>query len=372
MREARSCRASHRLRTACTPPLPGSSSNVSATGTISVPFGEVRKHLLLDQPHGDRLLLERARAQRGAVDPAPLLHEDVEADLARRAGAAHADHGDPAAGGERLDVALEVRGSDQLEDHVEGTLAPRSPRGRSRGRPAPRRGREAPRCGPLRSRARRPLGRAARPRSRPRPRRRVRAGARPGRSCAWLKSASCAVVKTSGRPPAAGQSSGSGTGIAARSCTTASSAWPPPPTTAITRSPSAKRSAPGPSASTSPASSRPGMSARGAGRCRVGAPPLEHVRPVQARRRAREPAARPCRARDRGAPPPPAPRPGWLRHAPAGNLPVPCQEGVTRSRRMPTLGSRGRHERSKPQLSRRGAAAMAGGPHRPRGRRART
>ena len=36
--------------------------------------------------------------------------------------------------------------------------------------------------------------------------------------------------------------------MAARSCTTASSAWPPPPTTAITRSPSAKRVAPGPSA----------------------------------------------------------------------------------------------------------------------------
>ena len=59
---------------------------------------------------------------------------------------------------------------------------------------------------------------------------------------------------------AAGQSSGSGTGMAARSCTTASSAWPPPPTTAMTRSPSEKRRAFGPVATTSPASSRPGMS----------------------------------------------------------------------------------------------------------------
>ena len=50
-------------------------------------------------------------------------------------------------------------------------------------------------------------------------------------------------------------------GIAARSCTTASSAWAPPPTTAITRSPSAKRPAAGPAATTSPASSTPGMSA---------------------------------------------------------------------------------------------------------------
>ena len=36
----------------------------------------------------------------------------------------------------------------------------------------------------------------------------------------------------------------SGTGMAARSCTTASSAWPPPPTTAMTRSPVSKRVAP--------------------------------------------------------------------------------------------------------------------------------
>jgi hypothetical protein len=43
-------------------------------------------------------------------------------------------------------------------------------------------------------------------------------------SPAWVKSASCAVVNASGTPPAAVQSSSSGTGIAARSCTTASSA----------------------------------------------------------------------------------------------------------------------------------------------------
>ena len=41
----------------------------------------------------------------------------------------------------------------------------------------------------------------------------------PGREPAWVKSASCAVVKTSGKPPAAGQSSASGTGIATRSWT---------------------------------------------------------------------------------------------------------------------------------------------------------
>ena len=40
-------------------------------------------------------------------------------------------------------------------------------------------------------------------------------------SPAWVKSASWAVVKTSGTPPAAVQSSSSGTGIAVRSWTTA-------------------------------------------------------------------------------------------------------------------------------------------------------
>ena len=80
-------------------------------------------------------------------------------------------------------------------------------------------------------------------------------------SPAWVNSASWAVVNTSGTPPAAVQSSSSGTGIAVRSCTTASSAWPPPATIAITRSPGSKRSARRPQAETSPASSRPGMSA---------------------------------------------------------------------------------------------------------------
>ena len=78
---------------------------------------------------------------------------------------------------------------------------------------------------------------------------------------AWVKSASWAVVKTSGTPPAAVQSSSSGTGIAVRSWTTASSAWPPPATIAITRSPGSKRPARRPQVTTSPASSSPGMSA---------------------------------------------------------------------------------------------------------------
>ena len=52
-----------------------------------------------------------------------------------------------------------------------------------------------------------------------------------------------------------------GTGMSWRSWTVASSAWPAPPAMPMTRSPTAKRVAPGPSSATSPASSRPGMSA---------------------------------------------------------------------------------------------------------------
>src|ERR1700683_273668 len=82
----------------------------------------------------------------------------------------------------------------------------------------------------------------------------------PLRSCACVKRESCAVAKTSGTPPAALQSSASSTGISWRSCTRHSSACAPPPTIAITRAPTSKRSTPRPSAATSPANSIPGMS----------------------------------------------------------------------------------------------------------------
>ena len=98
------------------------------------------------------------------------------------------------------------------------------------------------------------------------------------------KSASWAVVKTSGTPPAAVQSSSSGTGIAADSWTTASSAWPPPATTAITRSPGSKRVTPRPTSATSPASSRPGDVLRRAGRRRIAPGELHHVGAVEAGR----------------------------------------------------------------------------------------
>ena len=96
-----------------------------------------------------------------------------------------------------------------------------------------------------------------------------------------MKSASWAVVKTSGRPPAWGQSRPSGTGMAARSCTTASSAWPPPPTTAITRSPSEKRRAPGPRARDLAGELEARDVCGLAGRRGIGAAALQHVRAVQ-------------------------------------------------------------------------------------------
>ena len=98
-----------------------------------------------------------------------------------------------------------------------------------------------------------------------------------------MNSASWAVTKTSAAPPArAASPAPRAPAWRPRSCSTASSAWPPPPTIAITRSPSEKRCAPGPSPTTSPASSRPGMSCGRAGRRRIAALALQHVGAVEA------------------------------------------------------------------------------------------
>ena len=121
--------------------------------------------------------------------------------------AGDADHGDPPAGGERLEV-----------------LARGSARRRARGSRRTGRARRSPRARSPRRRARRPASRS--PSSRtvavtrapaaraswiaavPTPPAPPCTSSRsPGRSSACTKTASCAVVKTSGRPPAAGQSS---------------------------------------------------------------------------------------------------------------------------------------------------------------------
>ena len=104
----------------------------------------------------------------------------------------------------------------------------------------------------------------------------------PGRSSPWVKSASCAVVNTSGSPPAAGQSRPLGHGhqhaLVRRSH---SSAWAPPPTIAITRSPTAKRSAPGAERGDLAGELHPGDVLRRAGRRRVQPAPLHHVGAVE-------------------------------------------------------------------------------------------
>ena len=74
-------------------------------------------------------------------------------------------------------------------------------------------------------------------------------------------SASHAVRNASGIAAASVYAIPSGTAIVSSACTTTNSAWAPPPTSPMTRSPTCHRVTPGPSASTSPAYSRPGMSA---------------------------------------------------------------------------------------------------------------
>ena len=66
-----------------------------------------------------------------------------------------------------------------------------------------------------------------------------------------------------------------------RSCTVASSACPPPPTIAITRSPSAKRSAPGPARRDLAGELEPGDVRRRPGRRRVVPRALEDVGAVE-------------------------------------------------------------------------------------------
>jgi len=67
-------------------------------------------------------------------------------------------------------------------------------------------------------------------------------------------------MNTSGKPPASSQVMFSGTSMALPSSTTINSAWAPPPTRAMTRSPMPKRRTSEPVPITSPANSIPGMS----------------------------------------------------------------------------------------------------------------
>ena len=77
------------------------------------------------------------------------------------------------------------------------------------------------------------------------------------------RSASWAVMNTSGVAPASCQLSDSGTFRASRCGTLTSSAYPPPATSPITRSPGANPSTRAPASTTSPAYSSPGISNSG-------------------------------------------------------------------------------------------------------------
>src|SRR6202161_1784881 len=79
---------------------------------------EQRQRLTFEQARDERFVLERARAQRRAVDSRALAHQREQVELALRAGA-DADHRDPPAARERVEVLGHVRRADELEDHVE-------------------------------------------------------------------------------------------------------------------------------------------------------------------------------------------------------------------------------------------------------------
>lgn len=83
----------------------------------------------------------------------------------------------------------------------------------------------------------------------------------PARTPTWVTRPSQAVLNASGKPAASSHDSPSGTARRRSAGTVIRSAWPPPPTNAITRSPGATPTTPGPTCSTSPATSRPGTSA---------------------------------------------------------------------------------------------------------------
>ena len=166
---------------------------------------EARQHGALDEPGGGGLVLQRAGAQRRAVDATALAHQRPR--LISRLGArADADDADPPALGERLEVVGEVRGADELEDDVERARGRRSPPARSRVAPSARPPRAA--CSSrtvavTRAPAIAPSWTAAMPTPPAAPWTSSRS---PTPSRAWVKSASWAVVKTSGTPPAATQS----------------------------------------------------------------------------------------------------------------------------------------------------------------------
>ena len=151
-----------------------------------------------------------AGPQRRAVDPGPLAHQREQVELGLGP-AAHADHRDAPADRQRVEVGGQVGPADQLEHDVERTVAARSPRSGTpvRRTPPPRRG--GPRCARWPPPA--PAATASCTPARPTPPAAPWTQSRsPMASPHCVNRASWAVVKTSGNPPAAGQSTPSGTG----------------------------------------------------------------------------------------------------------------------------------------------------------------
>ena len=81
----------------------------------------------------------------------------------------------------------------------------------------------------------------------------------PSRSRAWGMSASHAVQNASGKPAASSNDTLSGMAITIPSGTATCSAWPPPPSRAMTLWPGSNALQVSPSCSTVPATSSPGV-----------------------------------------------------------------------------------------------------------------
>ena len=283
-RRGRSCRACRRRRSARRPPRP------RRAGTSRRPApqragGEQRQHQRSIAPRG-RSPSPRAAAAR-SVEPwirprLPISAPQVELGLGA---GADPDHDDPPAVVERLEVRRRGSARRRARGSRRTGRARRSPRARSPRRRARRPARARPRCARSRSPARRPrapswIAAVPTPPAAP-----WTSSRSPGRSPAWVKSASCAVVNTSGTPPAAAQSRLLGhRHQRSRSCTTASSACPPPPT--IAHHPVAHREALGARARADHLAGQ--LEARDvrrrAGRRRVEAAALHHVGAVEAGR----------------------------------------------------------------------------------------
>src|SRR5690606_32153465 len=71
-------------------------------------------------PHDPRLVRQRAAAQRGGAEVPPLEEQRTQVDLGA-APAQQADDRQPAVAGEDREVAGEVRGADDVQDHVRAT-----------------------------------------------------------------------------------------------------------------------------------------------------------------------------------------------------------------------------------------------------------